>query len=85
MGRKNSLSLTPCLIVAFRIVYRAHCQRTKRIVALKQILIPNEDEGFPLAAIREIQSLQKLNYENIVRLIDMCRSSSSFDSTMNVH
>ncbi len=35
-----------------------------------------EKEGFPITALREIKILQELRHDNIVRLIEVCRSSS---------
>lgn len=46
----------------------------KKIVALKRVLMENEKEGFPITALREIRILQQLNHENIVNLIEICRT-----------
>jgi len=35
-----------------------------------------EKEGFPITALREIKILQELRHDNIVRLIEVCRSAS---------
>ena len=37
----------------------------------------NEKEGFPITALRECRILQLLNHENIVNLIEICRSKAS--------
>lgn len=60
-------------------VFRAR-NRNKRSeeVALKKILMDNEKEGFPITAIREIKLLSAIGErrsENVVRLIEVCRSS----------
>ena len=39
-----------------------------KTVALKKILMDNEQEGFPITALREIKILQLLKHENIVTL-----------------
>jgi serine/threonine protein kinase len=35
-------------------------------------------EEFPITALREIQILQELRHDNIVRLIEVCRLASTF-------
>ena len=52
-------------------------QNRSKIVALKKVLMDNEKEGFPITALREIRILQLLNHENIVNLIEICRSKAS--------
>jgi cyclin-dependent kinase 9 len=81
MGKKSKTIpyVLSILLIRFRVVYKARCKNTKGLVALKHILIPKEEEGFPRSALREIGILQTLNHENIVQLIRMCRSSSKFD------
>lgn len=37
----------------------------------------NEKEGFPITALREIKILQLLKHENVVNLIEICRTSSN--------
>ena len=59
------------------------------MVALKKVLMENEKEGFPITALRffsnifflfkatifrEIRILQLLRHENIVNLIEICRT-----------
>ena len=34
----------------------------------------NEKEGFPMTALREIRILQLLKHENVMELIEICRS-----------
>ena len=59
-------------------VFKAKDKKNKnKIVALKKVLMDNEKEGFPITALREIRILQLLNNENIVNLIEICRSKAS--------
>lgn len=55
-------------------VFKARCKKTKKLVALKKVLMENEKEGFPITALREIKILQLLKNENIINLIEICRS-----------
>ncbi|CAH0381877.1 unnamed protein product [Bemisia tabaci] len=52
----------------------------KRIVAMKKILMDNEREGFPLTALREIRILQLLKHENVVNLLEICRTKGTFEN-----
>lgn len=45
-----------------------------KFVALKKVLMDNEKEGFPITALREIKILQLLKHDNVVNLIEICRS-----------
>uniref|UniRef100_A0A914EKZ1 Protein kinase domain-containing protein n=1 Tax=Acrobeloides nanus TaxID=290746 RepID=A0A914EKZ1_9BILA len=58
-------------------VFKARCKKTGRYVALKKILMENEKEGFPITALREVKMLQKLKYENITELIEICSSKQT--------
>ena len=59
-------------------VFKARDKRNKnKIVALKKVLMDNEKEGFPITALREIRILQLLRHENIVNLIEICRSKAT--------
>ena len=49
-----------------------------------KILMDKEKEGFPITALREIKILQELRHENIVRLIEVCRSSSMLKNIFNI-
>ena len=49
-------------------------KNTEKLVALKKILMENETEGFPITALREFRILQLLNHENIINLIEICRT-----------
>ncbi|KAI0750807.1 kinase-like domain-containing protein [Daedaleopsis nitida] len=52
-------------------VYKASHTITGRMVALKQIKMEGEKEGFPVTAMREVKLLQSLRHENVVRLYEM--------------
>ncbi|XP_046328358.1 cyclin-dependent kinase 9-like [Haliotis cracherodii] len=58
-------------------VFKAKDKKTKRLVAMKKVLMENEKEGFPITAIREIKILQLLKNENVVSLIEICRTKVS--------
>lgn len=47
---------------------------TKDIVALKRINTEQEENGFPITAIREVKILKALNHENIVTLKEIVTS-----------
>ncbi|XP_031789506.1 cyclin-dependent kinase 9-like isoform X2 [Nasonia vitripennis] len=57
-------------------VFKARNKHTEKFVALKLIMVFNE-EGFPMTAIREIKILQRLDHVNIVHLIEICKSRGS--------
>uniref|UniRef100_T1IY59 Protein kinase domain-containing protein n=1 Tax=Strigamia maritima TaxID=126957 RepID=T1IY59_STRMM len=63
-------------------VFKAKHKKTKKLVALKKVLMDNEKEGFPITALREIRILQLLKHENVVNLIEISsqfnRSKSTF-------
>lgn len=56
-------------------VYKARHKISKQEVALKKILMDNEQEGFPITALREIKILRSYKKKNVVNLIEVCRSS----------
>jgi len=58
-------------------VFKARCKQTGKLVALKKVLMENEREGFPITALREIRILQLLRHDNIVRLIEICRTKAN--------
>ena len=47
---------------------------TKDIVALKRINTEQEENGFPITALREVKILKALNHENIVTLKEIVTS-----------
>lgn len=55
----------------YGLVHKAVDKVNGSIVALKQVLIKHEREGFPVTAIREIKILKQLQHPNIVDLIDI--------------
>ncbi|XP_075416865.1 cyclin-dependent kinase 9 [Tenrec ecaudatus] len=58
-------------------VFKAKHRKTGKKVALKKVLMENEKEGFPITALREIKILQLLKHENVVNLIEICRTKAS--------
>nr|XP_003940649.2 cyclin-dependent kinase 9 [Saimiri boliviensis boliviensis] len=58
-------------------VFKAKHRKTGQKVALKKVLMENEKEGFPITALREIKILQLLKHENVVNLIEICRTKAS--------
>lgn len=44
---------------------------------MKKVLMENEKEGFPITALREIRILQLLKHENVVSLIEICRTKAT--------
>ena len=55
----------------FGSVYKGIHLETQREVAMKRILITEENDLFPITAQREITILKKLNHKNIIKLIEM--------------
>ena len=63
-------------------VYRCICRQTGELVALKRIKLPEDKEGLPKSAVREIRMLRKLQgHENIVKFMGL--ASSCPDKTRN--
>ncbi|XP_069948126.1 cyclin-dependent kinase 9-like [Cherax quadricarinatus] len=58
-------------------VFKARHKKTKKVVALKKVLMENEKEGFPITALREIKILQQLKHDNVVKLNEICRTKPS--------
>ncbi|XP_040463156.1 cyclin-dependent kinase 9-like isoform X1 [Falco naumanni] len=67
-------------------VFKARHRQTGKRVALKKVLMENEEgvtaaawqkKGFPITALREIKILQLLKHENVVNLIEICRTKAS--------
>lgn len=52
---------------SYGIVYKAKDKKTNEIVAIKKIKLTNEQEGFPITSIREINILFSLNHINIIK------------------
>eukprot|EP01138_Halocafeteria_seosinensis_P014278 gb/GECG01014578.1/.p1 GENE.gb/GECG01014578.1/~~gb/GECG01014578.1/.p1 ORF type:complete len:432 (+),score=44.78 gb/GECG01014578.1/:1-1296(+) len=56
----------------FGLVYKARHKVTGDIVALKRVILHNENsDGFPLTSLREIMILKRLSHPNIVNLLDV--------------
>ncbi|XP_065209739.1 cyclin-dependent kinase 9 [Planococcus citri] len=51
-------------------------KQPKKYVAMKKVLMDNEKEGFPITALREIRILQLLKHDNVVNLIEICRTKA---------
>uniref|UniRef100_A0A1A9ZE34 Protein kinase domain-containing protein n=1 Tax=Glossina pallidipes TaxID=7398 RepID=A0A1A9ZE34_GLOPL len=59
-------------------VFKAREKKSnKKFVAMKKVLMENEKEGFPITALREIRILQLLKHENVVNLIEICRTKAT--------
>lgn len=59
-------------------VFKAKDRRNpKKYVATKKVLMDNEKEGFPITALREIRILQLLKHQNVVNLIEVCRTKAT--------
>jgi serine/threonine protein kinase len=52
-------------------VYKVKDKKLNRIVAIKKMILPNDEEGIPSTALREISILKGLNHPNIVSLLDI--------------
>merc|ERR1719265_757813 len=52
-------------------VYKARCNKTNAIVAMKRIKLDQEEEGMPSTALREVSLLKELCHPNIVKLLDV--------------
>merc|ERR1712029_900333 len=55
----------------YGVVYKAIDKLTQQMVALKKIVLENDDEGVPSTALREISLLKELDHPNIVSLLDV--------------
>ncbi len=68
----------------YGIVWRAKCNITNEIVALKQIKFDNEltKEGFPISALREINVLLALRHPNIVQVKEVVVGGCGGDGMM---
>jgi cell division cycle 2-like len=53
---------------SYGVVFRAKEKQTGDIVALKKLKLDEEKHGFPITALREINSLMTCRHENIVRI-----------------
>ncbi|KAL9048848.1 MAG: hypothetical protein Q9162_007519 [Coniocarpon cinnabarinum] len=55
----------------FGVVHKARHRRDGHVVAIKQILMHSEKDGFPITALREIRILKSLSHINILKLEEM--------------
>jgi len=62
----------------YGVVYRARDTETDNIVALKQLKLnaAKSDEGFPIASLREINILTRLDHPHVVKLHEVVMGSS---------
>ncbi|KAF9435215.1 serine/threonine protein kinase, CMGC, CDC2/CDK sub [Entomortierella beljakovae] len=58
-------------------VHKARRKGSGELLALKRILMHNENEGIPITALREIKILKRLRHDNIVPLHDIAISPGS--------
>ena len=49
-------------------------KKTGEVVALKRINTEEEENGFPITAIREVKILKALNHPNVVQLKEIVTS-----------
>lgn len=52
-------------------VYKARCNKTKRLVAMKKLKLEGECEGFPANSIREVITLLKGRHPNVIEVIEI--------------
>jgi cyclin-dependent kinase 12/13 len=72
------------LVVLFRSVFVGADKVTGEVVALKRINTEEEENGFPITAIREVKILKALNHDNIVQLKEIVTSKDQGDIPKNV-
>jgi cell division cycle 2-like protein len=53
---------------SYGVVFRAKDKQTGDIVALKKLKLDEEKHGFPITALREINSLMTCRHDNVVRI-----------------
>ncbi|KAH7332814.1 kinase-like domain-containing protein [Rhizoctonia solani] len=66
-------------------VHKATHTVTRKIVALKRILMHNEKEGLPVTALREIKILKMLNHASVVPVCDMVVEASTRDKKGSIY
>ncbi|CAE6502695.1 unnamed protein product, partial [Rhizoctonia solani] len=66
-------------------VHKATHTVTRKIVALKRILMHNEKEGLPVTALREIKILKMLNHPSVVPVCDMVVEASTRDKKGSIY
>ncbi|KAI4283829.1 MAG: hypothetical protein L6R35_005044, partial [Caloplaca aegaea] len=70
----------------YGVVFRAQERASSKIVALKQIRIPEEERqnGVPITALREISILRSLRHENIVNVVNVAVGEKAMDEVYMV-
>lgn len=53
---------------------------TREVVALKRINTKQEENGFPITAIREVKILKALNHENVITLKEIVTSKGALST-----
>ncbi|KAF8631483.1 hypothetical protein AX15_002371 [Amanita polypyramis BW_CC] len=66
-------------------VHKAIQKSTRKVVALKRILMHNEKEGMPVTALREIKILKALKHSCIVDILDMFVVRSTQKDPLSVY
>ncbi|CEL58897.1 hypothetical protein RSOLAG1IB_08917 [Rhizoctonia solani AG-1 IB] len=66
-------------------VHKATHTVTRKVVALKRILMHNEKEGLPVTALREIKILKMLTHPSVVPLSDMVVEASTRDKKGSIY
>merc|ERR1712238_352264 len=66
-------------------VFMGAYKDTGEVVALKRINTEQEENGFPITAIREVKILKALNHPNIVKLKEIVTSKEQNDSPKSVY
>lgn len=62
------------LMVSSRSVFVGADKKTGEVVALKRINTEEEENGFPITALREVKILKALNHPNVVELKEIVTS-----------
>lgn len=60
----------------YGVVFKAKDKRTGEIVALKKVKMENEQNGFPITSLREINLLLKSRHKNIVNVKEIVVGSN---------
>ncbi|KIL57549.1 hypothetical protein M378DRAFT_87715 [Amanita muscaria Koide BX008] len=66
-------------------VHKAIHMTSRKVVALKRILMHNEKEGMPVTALREIKILKALKHPSIVDILDMFVVRSNHKDPLSVY
>lgn len=69
----------------YGVVYKARDLRTNENVALKKMMIHNENEGIPSIALREISLVKELNHQNIIKLRDVIVTEAKLNLVFEYH